>query len=512
MQSDDVKKSSGGESVEALDKLHCFGSRWFCVQIQEAFNAQTAILKEIALKHHGNPTIQSILPLLHGLHTTANAISLLRRDGLLNEAHVLMRLLTERAINLCFHLITPTGVTTNAQNDTAGARVGSPKQLNSDELIEEAEKYRFSESYDSQALETKIRAIAANMKIPLSFLRLMVSSHYPQASLALSGSHVGAVFHLHNMTEAVEDHIGSNFAVLLFGGVSLQNYVIQALGRFGLPESLVKDSDASSEAASKVMQAARLPVASTVRDAYGWWQTLSDHEYFAAKKLDLSLRDFEGAFSACVEAGIDVPMLAKKDANSLRLNISALYLKRMLNDIRSVWLMIRQGNTSQAGSIAASLFENALKIQFIAGDEARAVRLAKSPTAKCPWDIRSMCGIVNRSDAKRGGRDPDEAVADAHYAHYSWLCQIKHPTLGYVGHDSGSTHLVQKGYVVLPFPDVRDEDWPVKRKILLLSLFNAALAIKAFARGGEVGESTPNEMRFRARLKTVEDLLAKHLQ
>jgi hypothetical protein len=51
-----------------------------------------------------------------------------------------------------------------------------------------------------------------------------------------------------------------------------------------------------------------------------------------------------------VEAGMQLPVLAKQDKGSLRLRISALYLKRMLNDVRSVWVMIRQGNTSQAGS------------------------------------------------------------------------------------------------------------------------------------------------------------------
>jgi len=91
------------------------------------------------------------------------------------------------------------------------------------------------------------------------------------------------------------------------------------------------------------------------------------------------------------------------------------------------------------------------------------------------------------------------------------LCQIKHPTLGYVGHDSGSTRAVEKGYVILPFPDIRDEDWPIKRKVLLISLFNTFLAINAFARSGGVKDDTPNEIRFRTRLKIVAELMEKHL-
>ncbi len=329
----------GSENAEALDKLHCFGSRWFCVQMQEAFNAQCAILKEIALKHHSNPSVHSVLPLLHGLHTTSDAISLLRRDGLLNEAHVLMRLLTERAINLCYQLVAPPNTSVKTPSNAKDNKPAG-QEVMADELIEAAKEFRFSEDYDSEGLETKINDIAAKTKIPLNFLRLLISSHYPQASLALGGSAAGAVFHMYNMTEEIEDHIGRNFATLLFGGVSLLNYVIQLFGQFGIPETLVKESDVANDVANKIMLRTLKPATPKVRDTYGWWQTLSDHEYFAAKKLAPSLRELETAFSACIEAGMEVPMLAKDNRASSRLRISALYLKRMLNDVRSVWLMI----------------------------------------------------------------------------------------------------------------------------------------------------------------------------
>lgn len=474
--------SFGKENTDALDKLHCFGSRWFCLQMQEAFNAQSAILKEIA-QNHDIPKLKRVLPLIHGLHTTSEAISLLRRDGLLNEAHVLMRLLTERALNLCYLLVSSPHDSSEAPEAKSGGAAAMKQGPAANELIEFAKEFRFKETYDSEALETKINAIAANTKIPLSFLRLIVSSHYPQASLALSGSASGAIFHLYNMTEEAEDHFSNNFATLLFGGVTLLNYVIQVLGTYGIPENLVKDSEASNDTATKLMLKIRNPVAPNIRDTYGWWQSLSDHEYFAGNRLASLLREFDGAFGACVEAGMEVPMLAKPGKNSLRLRICALYLKRMLNDVRSVWVMMRQGYTSQAGSIAASLFENALLIQCLAENEARAVKFSKVPLGEWPWSKRSMCRFVNEDEAKRENRKLDPTTAEAHYAHYNWLCQIKHATLGYASHDSGSTQVEEKGYAVMPFPDIREEDWPVKKKILLISLLNAKLAIQAFTEG-----------------------------
>jgi hypothetical protein len=501
----------GKENADALDKFHCFGSRWFCLQMQEAFNVQSAILREIAQKHD-NPKLKRALPLIHGLQTTSEAISLLRRDGLLNEAHVLMRLLTERALNLCYLLVTPSNDSAEEPKAISNDASGTKRGPAADELIGFADEFRFKETYDSEALETKIKAIATNTKIPLGFLRLMVSSHYPQASLALSGSPSGAIFHLYNMTEEAEDHFSNNFATLLFGGLTLLYYVIKVLGVYGIPDNLVRDSDASNEAATKLMLKIRHPVTPKVRDTYGWWQSLSDHEYFAGKRLASLLRELDVAFGACVEAGMEVPMLVKQDQGSIRLSICALYLKRMLNDVRSVWVMIRQGNTSQAGSIAASLFENALLIQCLAENEARAVKFSNAPSDDWPWKKRQMCNFVNQDEAEREKQKPDPKVADAHYAHYSWLCGIKHATLSYARHDSGSTQVQEKGYVVMPFPDIRDEDWPVKKKILLISLLNARLAIQAFARGGLVKETTPSEIAFAAKVKTVRDIVVKFLE
>lgn len=501
----------GKENVDALDKFHCFGSRWFCLQMQEAFNIQSAILGEIAQKHD-NPKLKRVLPLIHGLQTTSEAISLLRRDGLLNEAHVLMRLLTERALNLCYLLVTPSNDRDEASKAISNDAPGTKQGPAADELIEFAKVFRFKEIYDSEALETKIKAIAANTKIPLDFLRLIVSSHYPQASLALSGSPSGAICHLYNMTEEAEDHFSNNFAALLFGGLTLLNYIIKVLGAYGIPGNLVKDSDASNDAATSLMQKIRHPVAPNVRDTFGWWQSLSDHEYFAGKRLGSLLREFDIAFGACVEAGMEVPMLANQDKNSWRLRICALYLKRMLNDVRSVWVMIRQGNTSQAGSIAASLFENALLIQCLAENEVRAVKFSKTPLGTWPWTKKKMCGFVEEDAAKRQSRKLDPATAEAHYTHYTWLCQIKHATLAYVTHDSGSTQVEEKGYAVMPFPDIRKEDWPVKKKILLISLFNARMAIQAFARGGLVKETTQSEIAFAGKVKIADEIVVKYLQ
>jgi len=123
-----------------------------------------------------------------------------------------------------------------------------------------------------------------------------------------------------------------------------------------------------------------------------------------------------------------------------------------------------------------------------------------------------MCIFANQDMAAREKRKPDPKGADAHYAHYAWLCGIKHATLAYAKHDSGSTLVQEKGYAIMPFPDIREEDWPVKKKILLTCLLNAIFAIRAFARGGAVKEVTQSEIGFAAKVKTVDDIVVKYLE
>ena len=93
-----------------MDTYHCFGSRWFCLKMQEAFDGKARFLGELSSVIK-DEQFQRIFPLAHAIDDTAQAISLLRQAYYLNEAHVLMRLLVERVINLCFRLVSDsTGV------------------------------------------------------------------------------------------------------------------------------------------------------------------------------------------------------------------------------------------------------------------------------------------------------------------------------------------------------------------------------------------------------------------
>src|SRR5262249_19786505 len=150
---------------------------------------------------------------------------------------------------------------------------------------------------------------------------------------------------------------------------------ISLIGQMHQVSTLLLESREIEETAVALMNRIKEPVESKIQDSRGCWQMLEDLEHFAARKMKEQLGCFEAAFSLCAEAGAEVPTLAHAQHGSLRLKFSALFLKRVLNDLRSVWIMLIRGYTSQAASVAASLFENSLAVQCIAGHNGRASRL-----------------------------------------------------------------------------------------------------------------------------------------
>ncbi len=72
----------------------------------------------------------------------------------MNEAHVLMRLLTERALNLCYLLVTSENEDSGAPKVDSDEATETKQGIVANELIQFASNFRFKEDYDSDALET----------------------------------------------------------------------------------------------------------------------------------------------------------------------------------------------------------------------------------------------------------------------------------------------------------------------------------------------------------------------
>jgi hypothetical protein len=184
----------------------------------------------------------------------------------------------------------------------------------------------------------------------------------------------------------------------------------------------------------------------------------------------------------------------------------------VLNDLRSIWLLIKSGYTSQAASIAASLFESTLVIKLVANNEHRAKKFdGRSWEEELPWRVDEMCRENAKDEANRGeSKITFDEAWKIDYSQYRWLCEIKHTTLRVALHDAGATAFGES-FAVMASPDGRKEYLGMKKMICIIALIAARSAINAFATGTGVKSETDEENKFRARMEKIGDFLRKEV-
>jgi hypothetical protein len=135
----------------------------------------------------------------------------------------------------------------------------------------------------------------------------------------------------------------------------------------------------------------------------GYRQSLTNWEKLARVQSAEKLKGYEQAFQNCLEAGLLVTCLGTKNQNNKHLTLCGLYLKRVLNDLRCVWLLIQSGYTSQAATVGATLFENTHVVKLIANKKDRAKLFEGSDLAeKLPWRVEEMCQELAKDSIATG--------------------------------------------------------------------------------------------------------------
>jgi len=248
----------------------------------------------------------------------------------------------------------------------------------------------------------------------------------------------------------------------------------------------------------------------TRESAVGLWNALSIVERAESPKLAKVLGPFSRPVANCYECGVEVPTLPSKRAQTKDIGVAALFLKRTLNDLRATWNLLLQGYTSQAGSVAAAAFENALIVTCIAGDADRANLLITSKSGESPWSVADLCKMHMRQaqeQAEKCGKSFSEREFDLSwrelYAQYAWLCKIKHPTMPSALHDAFSVSLKEEEYIVMAAPDTRPEDTPNKAMILVATINRILAAIRKFASACEIDLGHSRVISWQKRLDSV---------
>jgi hypothetical protein len=240
------------------------------------------------------------------------------------------------------------------------------------------------------------------------------------------------------------------------------------------------------------------------------WVACERMEITATIALSEQLALFELPISKCYEAGVQAPTLPGKRHQESDILLSGLFLKKALNDLRAIWVLLRLGYTSQAASVAASLYENTLAATCLAGDLTNARKFQKSGRGDLPWSPQQLAKMLARrwqKEAHSVGKQFDQEEYQRAwreiYSAYKWLCKIKHPTLRSAGHDALAASVKDGEYVIMAAPDLRPEDFPVKATILTIAVNRVREAIRSFTLALECDDSHSVCKEFKSRMTEV---------
>lgn len=250
------------------------------------------------------------------------------------------------------------------------------------------------------------------------------------------------------------------------------------------------------------------------RDSHGLWLALSALELAESPKIAEMLKPFHKPVTDCYECGVEAPTLSCKREKGPDICVTALFLKRLLNDLRATWNLLLLGYTSQAGSVAAAAFENALIIICVADNNRRARKLLSSKSGGSPWSVAELCKMYAN---QLGSEKLEELSADLNgvdyweivYAQYQWLCNLKHPTIPSALHDAFSVSLTGDDYIIMAAPDVREEDLPNKAFILVTIILHTWEAIESFTLSREIDDEDSKVISWTKRFESIGTNISK---
>lgn len=206
-------------------------------------------------------------------------------------------------------------------------------------------------------------------------------------------------------------------------------------------------------------------------------------------------------------------------ANTTDLRVAALFWKRTLNDVRAIWNLLLLGYTSQAGSVAAAAFENALIVSCVAGNIGRAGKLLKSKTGDSPWRVIDLCKMHVKQQMQEEAKKSEKPFSEKDfelrwrelYSGYMWLCKVKHPTMASALHDAFSVCL-ENEFIIMAAPDVRAEDLPNKAMILATIVNHILGATHRFASACEIDRENARVISWQERLDSIVPDLEKAME
>src|ERR1035437_3919005 len=485
-----------------------FGSMQFVSRMASLFRSQSELLDQL-LEKPLTDAILHVAPLLAAIRDNCNAIILLERADLLNELALVQRIFLQRIINCCYLLNAEQDEIARFFSNPIASAKGQLRAEDDDALLDFANKFELNENAStlSANLRQQIDVIAQKTGAPKDLFLVALASIFPRSSEILAGSLAGVAFQFGLFDQKKQEpqgdtsRKGQEFCAALFFGLGLLDALFRILAKRESIEVIKKKSVENLKSAEKLMRSSPENSTQGLTPVDGTWERLESIEDRASTTISKQLRQFSQPFEDAYEAGVIVPTLKHNSPKVIDLRCAALLLKRTLNDLRGVWVLLGKGYTSQAASVAASLYESALASICLTQNKQNADKFLSNPSGEIPWSPMEMTKMVVGAEGAATSGKEFENNWRALYAHYVWLCQIKHSTLNSVAHDTSASTLDGKGYVVMAVPNVQKDDATVKAAIAVKSLMRTLECIEAFAKALGYDGELPNECDFDERVR-----------
>lgn len=215
------------------------------------------------------------------------------------------------------------------------------------------------------------------------------------------------------------------------------------------------------------------------------WSALTAAEIGAGVTLSSDLKSINSLYETIFNFATRLPTLTKdKEKYTDSSRISALFIKRALNDLRSVWNLLTLGYTTQAATVASSMWENSIVIEVLNIDNKKLRELKSQKKDGIPWSCKKMSQIV----AMHSSSDNQAAYESQWrfiYGQYQFLCGYKHPNFQTLTHDAGSTthEDMEIGYyVVMALPDTRKTDLRSKQSVAVIPTIRLLNGLSLFSK------------------------------
>jgi len=470
-----------------------FGGFQFTNELESCFADLTELLEQL-LNSEVKNLPHPVGLILGNVHHYANGLLSLAHDQLVSEAYLVMRVLVDSGVNAGYLLAADEK---ERKRYLAQKVAGGPRSSEGPEqIIEQAKMLREADHIPSHRLgpiAERIDVLCERTSTDPDSWRVLVASVFPFSAELLAGSPQAYAFRFSRKSSDERTSAGDEFSMLFFMGTEMLCQLMKLCSNRVQNDQIFEKTRCVHDRLLELMKRRDIGISDPVQGA---WRRQNKLEYLAARKLAPQISDLEDAFELTYEAAIVAPTLRKSEDRG-NFKHAALYFRRALNDLRTVWLLISKGYTAQASACAGSLFESCLasicllQRQRVQEFEASLKSLDGNDF---PWGAMKMAQMVSAPTADLN--NPDPAYQNSWrslYARYVWLSQIRHSTFQSVLHEVRGGMLTSGEYVQMAVPNCSDEDLAVKRGIgvgALADVQNATGAmLKAFGYEDQTGNA-----------------------